>query len=137
MSSRLLFVFSLFVALVNTAYAADTWRGEILCGPVPPNTSGLRGVIEMTVDGARVTYRRPIHAVNSAQSIGSDETGEGTLTGNMLHLEGSALMGMTTYHAVYEGQIDNTHALLRGEQVWKLRSQVEPFHRPCRITLDR
>jgi len=126
------------VGTVPAVAAAEAWHGQIQCAAIPTlNTKQLIGYFEMSADGMRLTYSRPVHKADSEEVSGVMELGHGTLTGNAIKLEGGAAATGYSYTATYQGQTEGDHAVLTGEQVWTARTLREPFHRDCRITLKR
>jgi hypothetical protein len=128
----------LVAALLPTVASAETWHGQIQCVAVPTlGTATLIGAFEMTIEGSRLTYSRPVHNADSATLSGVMELGHGSLTGNDIQLQGGAAAKGYSYTSTYQGHMDGDHVVLTGEQVWTARTLREPFHRDCRITLKR
>jgi hypothetical protein len=118
--------------------AAETWHGQIQCAAIPTlDTKQLIGVFEMSTDGTRLTYSRPVHKADSEEVSGVMELGHGTLTGNDIKLQGGAAATGYSFTATYQGQMEGDRVVLTGEQVWTAPTLHQPFHRDCRITLKR
>jgi len=126
------FVLTLFTPHIA---AADVWRGQIQCVAMPGlTTKPLVGNFEMTTNGTRLTYSRPVHIADSASLSGAEESGTGILTGNAIKLQGAASGKEYSYTASYQGRIGNGYADLAGEQVWTTSKSAQ-FHRACHIIL--
>jgi len=129
---------TLAAGLLPGVAAAETWHGQIQCVAVPTmGTTTLVGTFEMTIDGTRLTYSRPVHNTDSATLSGVMELGHGSLSGNDIRLEGGATSKGYSYTSTYQGHMDGDHAVLTGEQVWTAPNLPQPYHRDCRITLKR
>jgi hypothetical protein len=125
-------------ALLPGVASAETWRGSIQCGIIPGmTTKPLFGDFEMSVDGARLTYDRPVHNADSASVSAIAESGDGTLADGAVTLRGGAVGSGYRYTATYQGKLDASRATLVGEQVWTGGHLPAPFHRACKITLTR
>jgi hypothetical protein len=128
----------LFALAVPAAARAQTWHGKIQCGLIPGlTTKALNGDFEMTVNGTRLSYSRPVHVTDSPALSGVAESGDGILTGNEITLRGGASARGYSYTASYHGRIEGGHAILSGEQLWTAAKLPEPVHRACRIRLTR
>jgi hypothetical protein len=124
-------------SLPNLA-AAQTWHGQIQCVPVPGlTTKPLTGLFEVSMNGSRLTYSRPVHKADLASLSGATESGTGILAGNDITLQGGAAGKGYSYTATYQGRMEDGRALLTGEQVWTAASLSGAFHRACHITLTR
>jgi hypothetical protein len=118
--------------------AAQTWRGQIDCVSIPGlTTKPLAGEFEVSMNGSRLNYSRPVHKADSTSLSGAMETGTGILAGNDISLQGGATGKGYSYTATYRGRIEDGRALLTGEQVWTAASLSGAFHRACHITLTR
>lgn len=116
--------------------AADVWHGQIRCVVVPGlTTKPLVGDFEMSTNGTRLTYSRPVHKADLASLSGVAESGEGILAGNVIKLQGGAAGKGYSYTAIYQGRIEGGYANLAGEQVWTTSNLPKPFHRACHVTL--
>ena len=116
--------------------AAQVWHGQIRCVAVPGvTTKPLVGDFEMSTNGSRLTYSRPVHKADLAAISGVAESGEGMLTRSAIKLQGGAAGKGYSYTAIYQGRIEDGYANLTGEQVWTTSSLSQPFHRACHITL--
>ena len=101
----------LAAGLLPGVAAAETWHGEIQCVAVPTlGTTTLVGYFEMTIDGTRLTYSRPVHNANSPTLSGVMELGHGSLTGNEIQLQGGAASKGYSYTSTYQGHMDGDHA---------------------------
>jgi hypothetical protein len=124
------------LALRSAIASAETWRGTIQCGIIPGmTTKPLFGDFEISVDGSRVTYDRPMHNADSASVSGVAESGDGTLADGAVTLSGGAVGHGFRYTATYQGKLEAGRATLVGEQVWTGGHLPAPFHRACKITL--
>jgi hypothetical protein len=125
------------VSLPNIA-AAQTWHGQIQCVAIPGlTTKPLVGEFDVSINGSRLTYSRPVHKADLASVSGVMESGTGVAAGNDIDLQGGAAGKGYSYTAVYRGRMEDGRALLTGEQVWTATSLSGAFHRACHITLAR
>ncbi len=128
----------MFGLLIPGVVAAETWRGKIQCDALPGFTSKrLYGDFVMTLDGARLSYSRPVLNPDATSASGIAEFGAGTLADGEVRLQGRASGTGYSYTASYGGRIEGDRLRLGGEQLWHARQFAQPYHRACGIELQR
>ena len=132
------FLIAALLALCPSLAMAESWHGQIQCAIIPVfSTKPLVGAFDLTANGDRLTYSRPVHVSDSADLSGVMENGAGTAANGQITLQGGASGPGYSYTARYQGSMQGNSATLTGEQIWTGPRLSQPFHRACTITLSR
>jgi hypothetical protein len=110
------------------------YRGTLVCDRLPFTDGKMREAIVVTIARGAVRYTHVVR-LRGKKPEREVEQGTGTLTGQVIQLQGSWQEGGRQYHATYGGTFVRRSARLRGSQTWTAGGRQ--FSRACSGAVKR
>lgn len=115
----------LFAAPVALAANADTqapegsFRGMYVCQKLKVSPDILRAPIDMTVQGAKVEFARPLFNWNGKRVVGSEMASGSIAPDGKMHLTSGWINRGVAFQADYTGTLSPTGGTFIGTQKWQ------------------
>lgn len=140
MHNRILPVAALAIASLMSASASaqmlpTKFHGTYVCERVPTTRGALRVPLDLTIEGRRVRFARPLLNLNGTRIVGT-ELARGTIDGNgQLHLTSAWSYLGNTAAGDYSGTLTPAGGSLTGTQTWRAPGNPDALHRICTAAL--
>lgn len=136
--SRKFFALAALLAISLVPASANAlerkFRGQYVCEKLPTTRGILRVPIDLTTDGNKVQFARPLFDLNGTRVVGN-EMAAGTIdSAGQVHLTSQWDYLGNTADAEYTGTLTPDGGTLTGKQTWS-GPGASPLSRTCTVAL--
>ncbi|HEY2531302.1 MAG TPA: hypothetical protein VGJ20_25795 [Xanthobacteraceae bacterium] len=137
MSGRIFVLAALLAASsvpANAQAVEGRFRGEYVCEKLPTTLGILRVPIDLTIEGNKVQFARPLFNLNGTRVVGSEMAAGAIDADGQAHLTSQWSYLGNTADAQYSGTLTPTGGTLTGTQTWS-GPGADPVKRNCTAAL--
>jgi hypothetical protein len=109
---------AIFLPMTPAQAMTGKFRGEYMCGAMPNVPGLLRTPIDVTVDGDKIQFARPLYNIEGSRVVGTELASGDIAADGRVKLQSQWAWHGATANARYGGALTELGGTLVGDQVW-------------------